>query len=62
MSLQVTLSPEAERELEEATLWYEQRAELGESFVERVQEALDIIGRLPEVPARIYQRYSADSS
>lgn len=55
MNPPVILSPAADREFEEATIWYEQEAGLGTVFVERVQEALDRIGRLPELHAMVYQ-------
>lgn len=55
MNPPVILSPAADREFEEATIWYEQKAGLGTVFVERVQEALDRIGQLPELHAMVYQ-------
>ena len=55
MNLPVILSPAADREFDEAATWYEQRAGLGERFVERVQEALDRIGQAPELHSAIYQ-------
>ena len=55
MNLPVILSPAADREFEEAAAWYEQEAGLGDKFVERVQEALDRIGQMPELHATIYQ-------
>lgn len=55
MRLPVILSPAADQELDEAAAWYEQRAGLGEQFVERVQEALDRIGRAPERHATTYR-------
>ena len=55
MNLPVIFSPAADREFEEAAAWYEQEAGLGDEFIERVQEALDRIGRMPELHATIYQ-------
>jgi len=55
MNLPVILSPTADREFEEAAAWYEQEAGLGETFVERVQEALDRIEQMPELHAVIYK-------
>ncbi len=55
MNLSVILSPAADREFEAAAAWYEQEAGLGGTFVERVQEALDRIGQMPELHAVVYQ-------
>jgi plasmid stabilization system protein ParE len=54
MNLPVVLSPTAERDFEEAATWYEQHAGLGERFVERIQEALNRIGAMPELHAVIH--------
>ncbi len=55
MNLPVILSPAADREFDEASAWYERQAGLGVRFVEHVQEALDRIGRSPELHAPIYR-------
>jgi toxin ParE1/3/4 len=55
MSLPVILSPTAEREFEAVATWYEQHAGLGERFVERIQEALNRIGAMPEHHAVIHK-------
>jgi plasmid stabilization system protein ParE len=55
MNLPLILSPAADREFEEAAIWYERQAGLGEAFTERTQNALDQIGRTPELPAPIHQ-------
>lgn len=55
MNPPVILSPAADREFEAAAAWYEQEAGLGEAFVERVQEALDRIGPIPEAHATVYR-------
>jgi plasmid stabilization system protein ParE len=55
MNLPVILSPAADREFEEAAAWYEDEAGLGKRFVNRVQEALDRIGQMPELHAMVYR-------
>jgi len=55
MNKLVILSPEADRDFEAAAMWYEREAGLGESFVGRVQVALDRIGQMPELYAEIYR-------
>lgn len=55
MNRPVVLSPAADRKFEEATVWYEQKAGLGERFVDRVQETLDRIGPMPELYAVTYR-------
>jgi len=55
MKSPVILSTEAGREFEAAAIWYEQQAALGAGLVDCVQEALDKIGRNPELHAVIYR-------
>ena len=55
MNRPIILIPEADREFDEATAWYERQAGLGERFVAWVQEALDRIGQAPELYAAIDQ-------
>jgi hypothetical protein len=44
MSLPLVISPEAEEDLVEAKLWYDnQRSGLGDGFVRRVDEVLKLI-------------------
>jgi plasmid stabilization system protein ParE len=55
MSIPVILSPEADRKFAEAAAWYERQASRGEAFIERVQDALDRIGQMPELHATVYR-------
>jgi plasmid stabilization system protein ParE len=55
MSIPVILSPDADREFAEAASWYERQANRGEAFIERVQDALDRIGQMPELHAAVYR-------
>jgi toxin ParE1/3/4 len=56
MNIPVVLSPAADQEFEAAAAWYEeQKAQLGTEFVEEVQEALDRIGRMPDLPVVLYR-------
>lgn len=55
MNLPLILGPAADAEFGEAAAWYERRAGLGEAFIERVQEALDRIGQMPELHATVYR-------
>lgn len=58
MAASLFLSPEADRDIEEAYLWYEkQRFGLGEDFLRSVEAALDVIERLPELRAPMNRRY-----
>jgi toxin ParE1/3/4 len=54
MNLPVILAPAAGRESEQAADWYEQTAGLGADSVDRVQQALDRIGRMPEAAPAIF--------
>ncbi len=54
MNLPVILSPTADREFEEAATWYHEEAGLGERFVTQVHEALERIGRMPELHAAVH--------
>jgi hypothetical protein len=50
MSLTVIISPEAERDIAEASGWYEgQRAGLGNEFLLAVEEARDRICSMPRL-------------
>ena len=52
MSLPVILSPEAEQDVEAATSWYDaQRIGLGQTFLDRLKDALNRIGTMPELYA-----------
>ncbi|MBX9580695.1 MAG: type II toxin-antitoxin system RelE/ParE family toxin [Gemmataceae bacterium] len=56
MTLPVVLRPEATRDLQDARDWYErQQAGLGAVFATRAAQALDGIGRFPELNAVIWQ-------
>jgi plasmid stabilization system protein ParE len=55
MNLPVILSPMADREFVEAAAWYEREAGLGGAFIGQVQDALERIGRMPEMYATIHR-------
>jgi len=55
MNLPVILGPAADREFVEAAAWYEEKMGRGEEFIERVQDVLDRIGRMPELHAMVYR-------
>jgi plasmid stabilization system protein ParE len=56
MSLPVSLTPEAVRDMEEAAVWYESRsARLGIDFVARVRETLTDIGENPHVFGEVHR-------
>jgi plasmid stabilization system protein ParE len=56
MNLPIRFSPVADRELAEAVAWYEgKRAGLGGAFVDRVEEALERVARMPELHAPVYR-------
>lgn len=55
MSLPVILRPEAEQDVESTRDWYEQQAGLGQAFLDRVSDALDRIGAMPEMYAVVWQ-------
>ena len=54
MNLPVILSPAAGLESEHAADWYEQTAGLGANFLDKVQQVLDRIGRMPEAAPTIF--------
>ena len=56
MSLPVIINPLAELDIAEARLWYEsQREGLGDEFLDCLDESLELIRRMPEVHARVFQ-------
>ncbi len=55
MNLPVIFSPAADREFVEAAAWYEEKTGRGEEFIDRVQDVLDRIGRMPELHAMVYR-------
>ncbi len=56
MSLPVKLTPEAEADLQEAGLWYDQRsAGLGARLVAKVREALTRLGNNPSLYPEVHQ-------
>lgn len=55
MSLPVILSPDAERDFDEAADWYQQRAGLGAQFVKNVNDVFERIGRMPELHAIVHR-------
>jgi plasmid stabilization system protein ParE len=55
MSLPLIITPEAEEDLAEAKAWYERRRPgLGDEFIERVEEALERIRRIPQGATEVY--------
>ncbi|WZO97899.1 type II toxin-antitoxin system RelE/ParE family toxin [Isosphaeraceae bacterium EP7] len=54
MNLPVILGPPAALEFKAGVDWYEREAGLGEAFLDRVNETLDRIGRMPELHAPIF--------
>ncbi len=58
MAARLSLTSEADHDIEEAYVWYEnQRLGLGEEFLRAVEAALDIIQRLPELRAPVHRHY-----
>jgi plasmid stabilization system protein ParE len=58
MAARLSLTSEADQDIEGAYLWYEnQRVGLGEDFLRSVEAALDLIGRLPELRAPLHRHY-----
>jgi len=55
MNIPIILSPAAGRDLEAAANWYEQEARSGARFMAGVEDALDRIGRMPELHAVTYR-------
>jgi toxin ParE1/3/4 len=52
MKLPVSLTPDAEADVEAAAKWYEDRRDgLGVDFVARVRAAVELIGTFPELSA-----------
>lgn len=50
------ISPEAEDDLAEAKKWYDDRRDgLGTEMIEKVEEALDTIRRIPLVPRVVHR-------
>jgi len=58
MAAKLTFTLEAERDIEEAYVWYEeQRAGLGEEFLSSVDACIQFICRMPEVYEIIHESY-----
>ena len=56
MKKQIIIRPEAEADIQDAFLWYEQqRNGLGNDFLLCVEEALSIIRRNPEMYPRVHK-------
>jgi toxin ParE1/3/4 len=54
--LRVIFRPEAEREVQQAYVWYEERQpELGATFLERLEACVQIISRHPELFPVVYK-------
>lgn len=53
--MNVALRPEAEEDLEDASLWYEgHRVGLGEEFLDEVQQAIGLIEENPQSYPRVH--------
>jgi len=58
MAADLILAPEVERDLAEASAWYEaQRAGLGEELLSCVDACIAVIRRMPEMNAAVHQQY-----
>lgn len=56
MSLKLFLQPEAEGDIQEAYLWYEEQDEgLGEEFLRAVDAGLAAVQRMPNAHAPVYR-------
>jgi toxin ParE1/3/4 len=55
MSLPVVLTQEAETDFDVAADWYQEQAGLGAKFTAHVREALNRIGRTPELHAILHR-------
>jgi toxin ParE1/3/4 len=56
MSLPLIINPLAENDLAEARAWYEAKQDgLGDEFLLCIEEALELIERMPRVPAKVFQ-------
>lgn len=56
MSLSIRISPEAEDDLAAARAWYDgQRPGLGDDFLLCVEQALDLIQRIPSLHGKVHQ-------
>lgn len=56
MRLPVTIRPEAEKDIEEAANWYEQRREgLGDAFLDEIQNVLVAISERPAAYAVLHR-------
>jgi plasmid stabilization system protein ParE len=56
MSLPLVVSPEADDDLVEAKAWYDgQRLGLGDDFVLRVEEALEVIRGMPTLYGKVFE-------
>jgi toxin ParE1/3/4 len=56
ISLPVIIQPKAEADLAKARAWYEgQREGLADEFKQRVEEAFERVGRMPELHAELYK-------
>lgn len=50
--------PEVADDLSEASLWYEEhQTGLGDEFLRRVEDCLDILRRTPDLHSLVYQNY-----
>ena len=57
-ALKLAVAPEAERDITEAYLWYEdRRTGLGEEFVRAVDACLESIRRQPEIYPVVHEAY-----
>src|ERR1700722_13632771 len=58
MEAKLIMALEAEHDIDQAYLWYENRRKgLGEDFLERVDACIQAIRRTPEMHAKVYENY-----
>lgn len=58
MRYELILDTQAEDDIADAALWYEeQRTGLGEQFVLRFEEALDLLAENPHIFAQVYSHF-----
>lgn len=58
MAVDLVIAPEVERDLVEASAWYEsRRAGLGENFLDCVDACVAAICRMPEMHTAVHEQY-----
>ncbi len=58
MAVELLIAPEAQRDIEEAYSWYEDRRPgLGEEFLSCVEACVNMICRIPEACMKVHDEY-----